>query len=479
MLQLYNTLSRKKETFRPLQKNQVGLYTCGPTVYNFAHLGNLRTYVFEDILERTLLALGYRVTRVMNITDVGHLTNDSDEGEDKIEQEARKEKQDVLEIARKYTNAFLEDVKKLNIKVPKIIAPATKFVSQQQELIQKLFKNGLAYETENAVYFDVTQYGFQKYLQLSRQPLEEKLTAARKEVVKDPGKKHPADFVVWFKIAGKFAHHILQWDSPWGKGFPGWHAECSAIARHFLGQPFDIHTGGIDLIAPHHTNEIAQSEGAYNKPLARFWLHGEFLVVDSGKMAKSQGNFLTLRELEARPLPPLAYRYFILGTHYRAPLNFSWDAVEAANHALQNIYKQVGRLIFDARQSSAKAVRHTYEKEFLSALGDDLNTPRALAVLHALLRNVKLSPAQRLITAKKFDAVLQLSLIATARKRVRVPLAVRIARKQYKVFRRNQQFVQSDALRAHIHALGYVVEDTPNGPFVWPLNSKYQIPNAK
>ncbi len=470
MLRLYNTLSRKKEPFRALSKKQVGLYTCGPTVYNFAHLGNLRTYVFEDILERTLLVLGFRVKRVMNITDVGHLTNDSDAGEDKMEQEARKEKQGVLEVARKYTDAFLSDIKKLNIKVPKNIAPATKFVPQQQELIQKLFARGLAYETESAVYFDVARYGFEKYLKLSRQPLEEKLTAARKEVVEDQEKRHPADFVVWFKLTGRFAHHILQWDSPWGKGFPGWHIECSAIARHFLGQPFDIHAGGIDLTAPHHTNEIAQSQGAYGRPLARFWLHGEFLVMREGKMAKSQGNFLTLHELETHRLPPLAYRFFVLGTHYRAPLHFSWEAVEAANHALQNIYKQVGRLLFDARHSSAKNLRHNYEKDFLAALGDDLNAPQALAVLHALLRDAKLSPAVRLSMLKKFDAVLQLSLVTTAREMLHIPPAVRAATKEYAAFRRNQQFVQSDALRRRIHALGYVVEDTPNGPFVWPEN---------
>lgn len=318
------------------------------------------------------------------------------------------------------------------------------------------------------MYFDVARYGFKKYLKLSRQPLEEKLTAARKEIVEDAKKRHPADFVVWFKLAGKFAHHILQWDSPWGKGFPGWHIECSAIARHFLGQPFDVHTGGIDLIAPHHANEIAQSVGAYGKPLARFWLHGEFLVVDSGKMAKSKGNFLTLHALEERALPPLAYRYFLLGAHYRTPLNFSWEAVEAANHALHNMYKQVGRLLFDARHSSTKAVRRNYEKEFLTALGDDLNAPQALAVLHALLRDAKLSPAVRLSMLKKFDAVLQLSLITTAREKLRIPSAVRAATKEYAAFRRNQQFVQSDALRARIHALGYVVEDTPNGPFLWP-----------
>ncbi|MCR4328578.1 MAG: cysteine--tRNA ligase [Patescibacteria group bacterium] len=471
-LKLYNTLSRQKENFRPLNKSKVSLYTCGPTVYNFAHIGNLRTYIFEDILERTLLFLGFNVKRVMNITDVGHLTNDSDEGEDKMEQEAHKEKKDVLEVAHIYTEAFLNDIKKLNIKIPKIIAPATKFIPEQQKLIQKLFEKGLAYETKNAVYFDVTRYGLKKYLRLSRQPIEEKRIAVRAKVVKDPEKKHPSDFALWFKITGKFKNHVLQWDSPWEKGFPGWHIECSAISEYFLKQPFDIHTGGIDHIAVHHTNEMAQSEGAYNKELAHFWLHGEFLVINNERMGKSLGNFLTLRKIEDRSLPPLAYRYFILGAHYRSQLNFHWEALESSNQSLQNLYKQVGRLIFDARQSKMKILRHDYEKKFLTALSDDLNTPQALASLHALLYDDKLSPVQRLDTAKKFDKVLQLSLIETARKRMRIPFHISVAKKHYHAFRRNQQFVQSDTLRKRLNALGYGVEDTPYGPFLWPIKQK-------
>ena len=256
-MKIYNTLSRKKETFKPIHKNRVGLYTCGPTVYNYAHIGNLRTYIFEDILERTLKYNGYGVRRVMNITNVGHLTSDADAGEDKIEKRAKTEKKTPSQIATFYTRAFLNDIRKLNIKRPLILAPATKYIKEQQALIKELFKKGYAYETPAAIYFDVTK--FKGYGKLSGQSLKEKITTARKEVVKDPLKKSAADFVLWFKLVGRFKNHIQRWQSPWGKGFPGWHIECSAISRKFLGQPFDIHTSGVDHIGTHHENEIAHS----------------------------------------------------------------------------------------------------------------------------------------------------------------------------------------------------------------------------
>src|SRR3989344_8471377 len=285
-LRLYNTLSRKEEVFKPLKKGQVTLYTCGPTVYNFAHIGNLRTYIFEDILERVLRWNGYGVKRAMNITDVGHLTGDSDAGADKMEQ-AAKTAADVKKIAAKYTRAFASDMRKLNNRLPRPLAPATKFIPEQIAIIKLLLKRGYAYETPAAVYFDVRK--FKNYGRLSGQSLKEKLTGAREEVVFDPAKRHPADFALWFKLVGRFKNHLLHWRSPWGWGFPGWHIECSAISRALLGQPFDIHTGGVDHIGTHHTNEIAPSAAAFGKPLARLWMHGEFLVIDAKRMGKSEG----------------------------------------------------------------------------------------------------------------------------------------------------------------------------------------------
>jgi cysteinyl-tRNA synthetase len=267
MITLYNTLSRKKEPLKPIHPDWVGLYTCGPTVYNFAHIGNLRTYIFEDILERTLRVDGHAVRRVMNITDVGHLTGDTDAGDDKLETAAEAQKKSVEEIAQFYTDAFFEDLAKLNIIKPDIVAPASAYVREETALVQILLEKGFAYDTPKAVYFDVSK--FPDYGALSGQSLAEKMTGARDEVVVDDDKRNPADFALWFKLEGKFKQHLLHWSSPWGEGFPGWHIECSAIARHFLGQPFDIHAGGIDLVGTHHTNEIAQSEAAYDVPLAQ------------------------------------------------------------------------------------------------------------------------------------------------------------------------------------------------------------------
>ncbi|KKU04579.1 MAG: Cysteine-tRNA ligase, partial [Parcubacteria group bacterium GW2011_GWA2_45_30] len=333
---MVNTLTRKKEIFRPIHKNWVGLYTCGPTVYNYAHIGNLRTYIFEDVLRRTLEYAGYKIKHVMNITDVGHLTSDADEGEDKLEKEARQEKKSVWDIAEFYTGAFLNDISRLNIKRAGVLAPATKNIKQQITLIKKLFQKGFAYETTQAVYFDVSK--FKTYTKLSRQRIDEKITAARAEVIQDPKKKNPPDFALWFKRIGKFKNHALHWSSPWGDGFPGWHIECSAISTKYLGQPFDIHTGGVDHISVHHTNEIAQSEGAFGKPLVKYWMHGEFLLLDQARMGKSVGNFITLNTLVEKGFNPFAFRYLALGAHYRSKLNFTWESLEAAKCSLERLY---------------------------------------------------------------------------------------------------------------------------------------------
>jgi cysteinyl-tRNA synthetase len=477
-IRLYNTLTRRVDLFKPIKKGAVGLYTCGPTVYNYAHVGNLRTFVFEDLLERMFVWNGYRVKRVMNVTDVGHLTGDTDEGQDKVEKEAAAEKKTPLQIVRFYTAAFLRDMKRMNNHVPKILAPATGYIRDQIALIKKLFKKGYAYETPKAVYFDVSR--FKNYGKLSGQSLAEKATGARTEVVTDPAKRNAADFALWFKLVDRFEHHLMRWPSPWGAGFPGWHIECSAISRKFLGQPFDIHAGGIDHIGTHHANEIAQSEGAFGKPLAHYWLHGEFLLVDKDKMAKSQGNFYTLEDAVEQHIPPLAYRYLILTAHYRTPLNFSWLALESAKNAFHGLIGRVLYVRFRAEYQTKVPPSPEIEAartKFREAISNDLNIPQALALTHTLLADTRLVNTQAknlLALVLEFDDVFGLRLKDYLKKcsmqnllkdrRLKALLTERQS------LRDHQQFMQSDRLRKQVNALGYVLEDTPHGSFVAPAH---------
>ncbi|MGC9599488.1 MAG: cysteine--tRNA ligase [Minisyncoccia bacterium] len=472
MLRLFNTLTREKETLTPIHKEWVGLYTCGPTVYNFAHIGNLRTYIFEDILQRTLEYDHYAVRRVMNITDVGHLTGDSDAGEDKLDKEARTEKKSVEEIAQFYTKAFLDDLEKLNIKRPDIIAPATKFINDQIALIETLFERGFAYDTPTAVYFNVSKD--KTYGKLSGQSLAEKITGARDEVIVDKGKRNAADFALWFKLTGKFKKHLLHWPSPWGEGFPGWHIECSAISRHFLGQPFDIHTGGVDHIGTHHENEIAQSEAAYGVPLAHVWMHGEFLLMNAEKMAKSEKNFFTLKDIEERGINPLAFRYLVLGTHYRSKMNFTWESLEAAQNGLWKFYAAHYQLLDAARGvgdlATVKLSRDGQEilRNFKDALNDDLNTPRSLAILHEAMGSDILA-AEKAHLIGEFDEILGILMGS----RPVIPKKVQELLTKREQSRDNKQFEQADRLRKEINDLGYEVEDTPQGPFLWPQQKNH------
>lgn len=479
-MRLYNTLTRKKEVFRPLKKGHVGLYTCGPTVYHYAHIGNLRTYVFEDILLRALARNGYAVTRVMNITDVGHLTSNADLGEDKLEKGAARERKSPWDIAKFYTKAFLKDLKFLNIKKPEHLAPATKFVPEQIALIEQLFKRGYAYETEQAVYFDVSK--FANYGKLARTNKSDKTRMpngsnrldarrGRAEVVEDPAKRNLQDFALWFKRVGRFKHHIMHWASPWGLGFPGWHIECSAISSALLGQPFDIHTGGVDHVSVHHTNEIAQSEGALKKPLARYWMHAEFLTMNRGKMAKSAGTFVTLADLVAKGFDPLAYRYFCLSAHYRKPLAFSWEALAGASGALARLRLEItslrGGLNRTERTYKLNKTYGTYRKKFDEAIADDLNTPRALAVLWKTAQDTALAPKEKLSLLLSYDEVLGLGLAEIKIKKFApIPAAVLKFVEERELYRRSKQFNKADALRAKIQALGYGVDDTPQGPSV-------------
>ena len=460
-VKLYNTLVRKKQVFKPLHDKRVGLYTCGPTVYNYAHIGNLRTYIFADILQKTLEYNGYKVKRVMNITNVGHLTSDADTGEDKIELESKKEKKSVWRIAKFYTNAFLNDIKKLNIKKPEIIVPATKTVDDQIKIIKILIGKKYAYETSKAIYFDVTK--FKNYNKLSRQPLSQKITAAREEVIEDTEKKYPADFALWFKLAGRYKNHSMRWPSPWGLGFPGWHIECSAISTKYLGQPFDIHTGGVDHIGTHHTNEIAQSEAAFGKPLASFWLHAEHLLIDQDKMAKSGENFITLEVLKNHGFDPLAFRYLALTAHYRSKLNFTWESLKAAQNAFDNLREAMKNLKTATQHTNKlKNVGMLSKKniiaKFKKYISDDLNTPRALALLWEVIKS------QKLELVIDFDKVLGLNLADV--KIEKIPSEVLKLASEREKYRKEKNFKKADTLRKKIESLGWLVEDTGNGPIL-------------
>ena len=462
MLKLYNTLSRKKEEFKPL-KRTVSLYTCGPTVYGYAHIGNLRTYLFEDILKRILRFNGYKVKHVMNITDVGHLTGDRDMGEDKLEKEGRAKKQSVWELANKYTRAFTDDIKKLNILPPDEMPKATGYIKEQIKFVELLEKKGYTYKTSDGVYFNTSRikdYG--KLARLNIKGLEE---GARVE--KNPEKKNPTDFALW-KFAKKGEKRQMEWKSPWGKhSFPGWHVECSVLSTKFLGQPFDIHAGGVDLIPVHHTNEIAQSEAAYSKPLSNYWLHGEFLVLNEGRMGKSEGNTETLNGLIKRGYNPLAYRYFVLGAHYRAKLNFTFEALDGASRSLENLYHDVALLGVLAKKDKKRSVSKTYEKRFQEAINDDLNMPQALSITYDLIADNKISAGRKRASLFKFDEVLGLNL-RNADKLAEPPAKIKELAKKREKFRSNKQFTKADALRDKVEKLGYIIEDTPQGPFVWP-----------
>lgn len=470
MIRLYNTLTRKIENFKPIRKGRVGLYTCGPTVYNFAHIGNLRTYIFEDILRRTLEYAGYRVRHVMNITDVGHLTSDADEGEDKLEKGAKREGKTVWDIARFYTQAFLRDIRALNIKRAEKLIPATSAIREQITIIKKLFNGGFAYETPEAVYFDVSK--FKDYTKLSRQRLEEKKVGARADVVADPAKKNPQDFALWFKRVGKFKNHTMHWSSPWGDGFPGWHIECSAISTSQLGQPFDIHTGGVDHISVHHTNEIAQSEGAFKKPLANVWMHGEFLLVADSKMAKSAGTFLTLHELEKKGFDPLAFRYLILTTHYRSKINFTWESLSGAEQSLDRLRGFI-RILLSARRGQKRTGEEEslerYKREFENALFHDLDMPKALSVFWSIMRAYNTAPARfnpsavlKLIYS--FDTVFGLGLSGI--KKTVMSAGIKKLAEMRERYRQEKKWKEADEIRVKIEKAGFRVRDSKRGPIL-------------
>jgi cysteinyl-tRNA synthetase len=475
-LKLYNSLTRKKDEFVPLDDNKVSMYTCGPTVYGYASIGNLRAYVFSDILRRTLMFLGYDVTQVMNVTDVGHLTSDEDMGEDKMELSAKREGRSVWDIARHYEDVFFQDTEKSNILRPDIVCRATEHIDAMIDLVKRLEEKGFTYETEQAIYFHVPL--FPDYTKLSGQSLEEKIVAVRDEVQEDPGKKNPADFALWFKATGKFANHAMQWDSPWGSGFPGWHIECSAMSMKYLGETLDIHTGGIDHIPVHHTNEIAQSEAATGKQFVRYWAHVNFLRVDGGKMSKSLGNVYTLSDFEPRNLKPLAFRYFCLSAVYRASLNFTWEAVNGAQATLDGLYafvrqaKRAGRPSVDGSAGSGDPRTASsdwtaeYADKFTKSLEDDLNTPRALAAMWDLIREAnRRQDFNVLDTLYSFDRVLGLGLEDVPMEEV-IEDDIATLIKEREEARASKNWARADEIRKQLAEAGITLEDRPEGT-IW------------
>ena len=461
-LYLYNTLTREKEEFKAIKNNEVGLYTCGPTVYNYAHIGNLRTYVFEDILKRVLLYNGYNVRHVMNITDVGHLTGDMDMGEDKLEVGAKREGKSAWDIAKFYEKAFKKDIAKLNITPPDIWCRATDNIPEQIGLIKKLEEKGYTYKTSDGIYFDTSK--FKDYAKLSHQKLEDLQEGARVE--KNAEKKNPTDFALW-KFSPKGAKRQMEWDSPWGIGFPGWHIECSAMSMKFLGDRLDIHCGGVDHINVHHTNEMAQSEAATGKKFFNYWMHCAFLNIAGGKkMAKSEDNFLTLENaLIKKGINPLAFRYAVLSVHYRKPMEWSEAAILNARNGLEHLYNQVRKLKTKNSKPKTQNINDDYKNKFLAAINDDLNMPQAMAAAQELLRS-DLSDEEKLASVLDFDEVLGLGLKQFAAEE-HLPDKIKKLINARNKARKDKNFKESDGLREEIEKLGYVVEDTKEGTRVF------------
>jgi cysteinyl-tRNA synthetase len=504
MLYLYNTLAKKKQVFKPIEDKLVGLYTCGPTVYSYAHIGNLRTYIFEDILKRVLLYHGYKIKHVMNITDVGHLTSDADTGEDKIEKAAKKLKKSAFEIAKFYTKSFFVDCEKLNILAPDIIAKATDHIEEDIELIKSLEKNNFTYQTSDGIYFDTSKlkdYG--KLTGMNFKKLNETLKAgARIELSSE--KKNITDFSLW-KFSPKNSKRQMEWKSPWGIGFPGWHIECSVINLKYLGNAFkgkrffpkktqtiDIHTGGIDHIPIHHTNEIAQAEAVTGKKFVNFWLHGEFLILKDARMGKSEGNTILIKNIEESGFSPLAFRYLILNSHYKTSLEFSQKALENAQESLNNIYNFIldclisskarnkvlakGEVLIDKKKISKQSKQRRtvlllrkIKDEFEKSINDDLNTPRALAAFWKLIRGYyqnRNNPKEVYELALKFDKVLGLGLDKI--KLVAPPKKIKELVKEREQLRKVNEWAKADKIRKIIEKSGFLIEDTKKGTIIKP-----------
>lgn len=466
-MKLYNTLSRKKEEFIAYNPNMVTMYTCGPTVYHYAHIGNLRSYIFEDILEKTLRYIGYPVKRVMNITDVGHLSSDSDSGEDKMLKGAKREHKSVLEIAQFYTEKFLKNLEDLNIKKPEIISKATEHIDDYIQIIQYLIEKKYAYVSGGNVYFDVSK--LEDYYQLTNHKIDEMVVGVRAGVEEDQNKRNQADFALWF-TKSKFDDQELKWDSPWGMGYPGWHIECSTISIKYLGEYLDIHCGGVDNIFPHHTNEIAQSEAYLGHQWCRFWCHGEHLKDDTGKMSKSKGTFLTLELLKEQGYDPVVYRMFCLNSHYRKTLLFNYKILDDVQKTYEKIKRKIDQIQHGNKGTLDLKKIKPYKIKFQHYLEDDLNTANALTVLYQVLKDQTLTNLEKITLIEDFDQVLSLDLLKQSEEKIDGHL------KQYieeMIEKRNQakrekNYLLADQIREELLKKNITLMDTKDG-------TKYEI----
>ena len=457
-MKIYNTLTKKVEEFVPYSKNEVTMYTCGPTVYHFAHIGNLRTYIFEDIFEKTLNYIGYSVKRCMNITDVGHLSSDSDSGEDKMLKGAKREHKSVLEIAEYYTESFKKDCAKLNITWPTIVSKATDNIEMYYKIIEDLLKKGYAYMSGGNIYFDTSKLN--DYYALTNHKIDDMVVGVREGVEEDQNKRNQADFVLWF-TKSKFDDQELKWESPWGYGYPGWHIECSGISMKYLGEHLDIHCGGVDNIFPHHTNEIAQSEAYLGHKWCNYWVHGEHLNDQSGKMSKSKGEFLTVSLLEEKGYQPIIYRFMCLNSHYRKVLVFSYDALDNSKNAYQKLINKIKNMKEEGTIN--EALFKEYQSKFKKALEDDLNTALAITVLYDVLKDNEMSDATKLALVKDFDQVLSLNLIQKNNINEDLKQYVEEKIEQRKQAKLEKNYELADQIRKELEQKGILIKDTREG----------------
>lgn len=457
-MKLYNTLTKKVEKFIPNEEGKVKMYTCGPTVYHFAHIGNLRTYISEDVLEKGLKFIGYDVERVMNITDVGHNVGDGDSGEDKMSVAARREKKSSFEIAKYYTDCFFEDCCKLNVRKPDVVSNATDNIEMYITMITKLLENGYAYIADGNVYFDTTK--FKNYYELSGRNSDDLMVAVREDIEEDTAKRNPFDFGLWFTNS-KFDNQELQWDSPWGRGYPGWHIECSGISIKNLGEKLDIHCGAEDAIFPHHTNEIAQSEAYLGHKWCNYWVHLGFLNDETGKMSKSKGEFLTVSLLEEKGYNPLAYRYLCLNSYYHSQLTFSYEILDGAQNAYNKLKNRVVKLVKDEVNNDKY---NEYIEKFSEAIKDDLNTSNMVTLVYDVLKD-DISDGTKLAIIEKFDEVLSLDLTVVEEKEVDADLEKEVLAKieERKEAKKNKDFAKADAIRDELLARGIKLIDTREG----------------
>lgn len=456
-MKLYNTLTRKIDEFIPNEEGKVKLYTCGPTVYHYAHIGNIRNYIGHDILDKTLRYLGYDVVRAMNITDVGHMTSDSDSGEDKMEVARKREHKSAMEIAKFYTDAFFKDFKMVNCKVPEIVSPATENIDEYIKIITVLLDKGYAYLSGGNVYFDTTK--LDDYYVLTNHQEDKMVVGVREGVEEDDNKRNQADFVLWFTTS-KFENHELLWDSPWGRGYPGWHIECSGISIKYLGEYLDIHGGGVDNIFPHHTNEIAQSEAYLGHKWCNYWFHNEHLLDESGKMSKSHGAILTVSTLKEKGYDPLAFRFMCLNSHYRKQLVFSYQALDQAVQTLKKLRNRISSIVPDHKEN--KDLEEDYHKQFVDAISDDLNTANALSVLYSVLKDDNLPGSSKLRLVSDFDRVFSLDLIQE-KKTVSDDSYILKQIEKRKEAKKNKDFSLADSIRDELLKQGIRLIDSREG----------------